>query len=231
MSTAGTEIRNPDFVIWFPRIEAAGGEVRCSFDVMRAGAVLLHEGTEELCRTFLSALGVAAGEVQDWDVSRICTPFFTDLPDSADWRDRYRISWRVTIRAHACGPVPTAGTEPVAVVGTDPTARVGRPDRIPGDELCEVLAAEVGEVGKPAEVGPAPAGSLSRRLSESFPGLEVSVREMADPRRAIRIGRVLLGPLPVEPALDRLDAIVDTCAELGLATHIPRYESLRARAR
>lgn len=235
MSTTGAEIRNPDFLIWFPSIEwsprtgsasrtdAAGDEVRCSFDAVQAGAVLLHQGTEELCRRFLAALGIEADEIHDWTFERICTPFFTDLPDSPDWRDRYRISWRVTVHARAAGPFSDPGTEPIGIIATDATADEGRPDWVPGTELCEVLAVEVTRPGTDPDV------PLRQRLRDRFPDLAASVSELADPRRVTRIGRLRIGPLPVEPALDRLDSVVSTCAEMGLATTIPRYELQRAK--
>ena len=228
----GRQIRNPDFLIWFPTVEwsppasrtdTTGREVRCSFDVVRANAALLNQGTEELCRRFLAALGIEADEVYDWTVERICTRFFTDLPDFPDWRDRYRISWRVTIRARAAGPLSDPGTEPIGVIATDATADRGHPDRVPGTELCEVLAVEVTRPGTDPDV------PLRQRLRDRFPDLAVSVSELAEPRRVIRIGRLRIGPLPVEPSLDRLDTIVSTCAEMGLATTIPRYELQRAR--
>lgn len=235
MSAAGAEIRNPDFLIWFPYVEwsprtgsasgtdAGDGEVRCSFDAVRAGAVLLHEGTEELCRRFLTALGIEADEIHDWTLERICTPFFTDLPDSPDWRGRYRISWRVMIRARAAGSFSDPGTEPIGIIATDATAHAGRPDRVPGTELCEVLAVEV------TEPGADPDTPLRQRLRDRFPDLAGSVSELTGPGRVIRIGRLRLGPLAVEPALDRLDTIVSTCTGMGLATSIPRYELQRAR--
>ena len=227
---AGGEIRNPDFRIWFPTVEwsprpesdATGHEVRCSFDVVRANAPLLNQGTEELCRRFLAALGIEADEVYDWTVERICTPFFTNLPDSPDWRDRYRISWRMTIHARTTTPFCDPGTEPIGVVATDATDG-GQIDRAPGTERCEVLAVEVTRPGEDPDV------PLRQRLRDRFPELAVSVSELTEARRVIRIGRLRIGPMPVEPALDHLDTIVSACAEMGLVTNIPRYELQRAR--
>jgi len=223
VTTTGSEIRNPDFLIWFPWVEVTVDEFQCSFDAVRSGAVLLHEGTEELCRRFLERLGIAVRDIRGWDVERICTPFFTDLPDASNWRDRYRISWRVTIRALATGPVPDHGAEPIGVIATDATSSVGRPDRRPGDEVCDVLAVEV---TRPSS---GTAGALFERLRERFPDHSISIQEIAEQERVVRIGRIRVGRLAVEDELERLDAVKEACAEMGLATCIPRFELLRAR--
>jgi hypothetical protein len=220
-----SEIPNPDFRIWFPHMELSGDEIRCSFDAVKAGAVLLHEGTEEMSRAFLERIGIAVHTIRGWCVERICTPFFTDLPDASDWRDRYRVSWYVTIRATVAGPMPDLGAEPSGVIAIDATARVGRPDRTPGNEVCEVLAVEVNERGSGSS------GALSERLQQHFPDHSVTVQEAGDRHRVARIGRIRVGRLPVGEALERLDAVKDTCAELGLATTIPSFELHRARVR
>lgn len=223
MTKVGSEIRNPDFRLWFPDIDVSGHEARCRFDAVQVGAILLHQGTEATCLKFLDRLGIVTREVRDWHIERICTPFFTDLPDASDWRDRYRVSWRVTIRALVATPVPDPGAEPIDVVATDATAQAGRPDWVPGDEVCEVFAVQVGRTGSGA------ADTLFEQLQEHFPDHSLSVQTMVEPGRVARIGRIRVGRLAVEAGLDRLDLIKNECAELGLATDIPSLALLRAR--
>jgi hypothetical protein len=118
--------------------------------------------------------------------------------------------------------VPDHGAEATGVIATDTTSSEG-PGRVPGDEVCEVLAVEV----TPPSSGTA--GALFDRLHERFPDHSISVQEIVEQQRVVRIGRIRVGRLAVEDELERLDAVKDTCAEMGLATCIPRFELLRAR--
>ncbi|WP_285682624.1 hypothetical protein [Actinoplanes sp. NBRC 103695] len=203
-----------DFELWFPRWGRSGDQTTLTFDVVWLSWSLLHEGTAELGRSFLEAWGLPEDELRGWRIERLCTPFFTELTENEDWRDRYRISWRVELRI-AGGPRELA-PGPVEVIGYDDTG-VPEPSSTAGVETCEVIAA-----GTDPE--------LEARLRARFPDAWLSVHEVTEDGQVYRIGRLAQGTLDVEEHLAELDAIRDACRELGLVTDLPGFERLRAGA-
>ncbi|MGW1782656.1 hypothetical protein ACWCQQ_26490 [Streptomyces sp. NPDC002143] len=213
----------PVFYAWFPEVDVAGDEVRCVFDVAASGEVFLNEATSELCQHIAGRLGIHVREIQGWDVQRICTPFYTQFPDSEDWLDRYHVSWRMSIHLRGAVSAGERDLGPIPISVSDPTWRRVPSFWVPGVEECEVLAIEVAKPGSGA------VAELSALLSERFPNFPILVEEMSEPKRVVRIGRIRIGRLAVGEEYERLDAVRSACAEMGLATSIPRFELLRAR--
>ncbi|MFG1603698.1 hypothetical protein [Actinoplanes sp. NPDC049265] len=201
-----------EFRLWFPRWTGSGEATTLAFDVERVGRNLLHKGTDEVCRAFLAAWGLPDVAPRAWRLDRVCTPFFTELPENDSWRDRYRVSWRAELEV---GGEPRAvGPGPAEVVAYDATSDDG-PGRRPAVEVCEVLAAGADD-------------DVAARLGRRFPDSPLTVHEVTERGHVFRIGRLALGRQNVGLHLDQLDATRDACRELGLVTDIPGFEHLRA---
>jgi hypothetical protein len=206
---------NPAFWIWFPAAQPDGTDVKWTMDVSSAQFEALHDGTDEMCRALLARLRADVHEIRSWRVERICTPFLTSLTSSDDWRDRYVVSWRVTITARIGQAEPVTETGPFGVDTYDETAEDADVSPLASQETCEILAVEVAEPG---------AGStLAERLDTRFPELPVTVRELTGLMPVVRVGRVGLGRRVVEDDLEELDRIKAACDDLGLATDIDSF--------
>ena len=78
-------------------------DLHYAFDVTRANAPSMANGTEELIERCLGAFGVVA-RVRSWSVAPFRSHYFTDYADSEDWTDRWQLGWRVDVTTGPSAP-------------------------------------------------------------------------------------------------------------------------------
>jgi hypothetical protein len=206
-----------DYYLWHPVVSADGAELRCTFDVTVAGARSLNKGDAALCAQFARNLGLPVDEVLDWRLDRFCTPYYSDYPSSDDWRERFPLAWRMTLRAKATDADRYLGPGPHRAVGVDPTWYRSPEFQQPDNEVCEVIADRV-VAGQDPSIGERLHGELRRAQS----GREVTWRRLPVSGGILHQFRIALGRLDVPTEHDRVDDAMAACEELGLTTDCRR---------
>lgn len=190
------------FSLWTP---VTAGADTYEFDVVPEAFEQLNEGTVELVRSFLAALGLPE-EPADWDIDPFRTPYYAALPAAEHWRDRYRQAWRVHVRVHGDGARVSPLTRWRAVVsGSDATWSD------PVDQ--PILEAEVVPVVVIADF----ADGTWRNAAADVERLgKFETHDMGDDTMQLRID---CGPIALPAESTRVDRIAASCRAAGGSVH------------
>jgi hypothetical protein len=210
----------PDFYLWHPREEHGSAGLSVEVDAVPASGRHLCTGDAELCLGFAAALGWTMLAVEEWQVSRFCSPYYSSYPDDPNWAARFQVAWRLRFRGPA-GPAVSPGPGPFPVSGTDPTWRPAGEFWLPGGgsgrEDCDILGDQV--------VGPGGGPDLDLDGLSRAAGVSLTVHrsELAGGGVLRHIqARLPAAAFPADVA--RLEEIAGVFAQAGLVTRAARTQ-------
>jgi hypothetical protein len=68
------------------------------FIVTTADSDQIAKGTDEFIAGILKDIGLSSAKPGKWTLDFARTPYFSEYPDSDDWRDRWQPVWRATVK-------------------------------------------------------------------------------------------------------------------------------------
>jgi hypothetical protein len=85
-----------NFNLWNAWID--GDRMTITFFATSCGLQRINKGTPEMVKEMLGDIGASKAEVSGWKLEFFATDYVSDDPDSEDWEDRWRASWRVRVQ-------------------------------------------------------------------------------------------------------------------------------------
>lgn len=220
-----------DFMVTRPFVSSDGENVVCSFDVRPAFYLgRVHRGTAELMRRFVRAAGVPFGSVAGWSVTPMCTPFYGSTAGDAEWQDRVVEAWRVSVKLSGAAAQAMDHSPGRAwyLRGWDSTVTedAWTPGFWAGDPVDGVVIADC----HAATV--ANSQAVVEEVAARFPRERLQVTRFPCPPFSPLVEvRILLPGLRLPDDLGGLQAAIDVCEGLGMATHESFASSLASQMR
>lgn len=202
-----------NYLLWLNGLDHdEDGDSTAVVELMRTNLNQVVSGDQEFTQGIADALAVPV-RVVDWSVMAFRSAYYSEYPESDDWRDQYPSAWRITLRGRATGPAPDE-PPPATPVEYDGFDSGWNPARRPRGSSARYLAMGT-------HLGGPPKNELLDRIRALRPDTPVeTVTSAAGELTATRF--VLdLGTVDLAEQRDELDDLDRRLGELGLVTAWP----------
>jgi len=197
-----------NFFLWLDRFERGDGVA--VVEVMRTNIGRVVDGDPEFTQGIADALSLPLS-VREWSIETFRSSYYSEYPESDDWRDRYPEVWRVTLTGDATGDGEAEpALKPVEFGGHDSTWSPARRKRADPNGRYAAIGVMVGALADDA---------LTERIGGIRPGATVdTIVARSNRLRGTRV-TVDLGTVDLESEAEALDEVAGRLKELGLTVH------------
>jgi hypothetical protein len=194
-----------NFFLWLDRFERGDGVALVQ--VVRTNIGRVVDGDPEFTQGIADALSLPL-TVREWSIETFRSFYYSEYPESDDWRDRYPEVSRITLRGEASGDGEVEpALKPAEFGGYDSTWSPARRKRADPRGRYEAIGVLVG-----ARLD----ASLTERIGAIWPGAAVGTVVARSERLSGTRVTVDLGTVDLESAAEGVDDVARRMGELGL---------------
>ncbi|KUN22740.1 hypothetical protein AQJ11_24775 [Streptomyces corchorusii] len=194
-----------NFLLWLDRFERGDGVA--VVEVMRTNIGRVVDGDPEFTQGIADALRLPLS-VREWSIEVFRSSYYSEYPESDDWRDRYPEVSRITLSGDVTGDGEVEpALEPAEFDGYDSTWSPNRRKRADPNGRYAAIGVRVGEQVDDA---------LAERIGRIRPGAMVdTVVARSNRLRGTRV-TLDLGTVDLESDAEAVDEVAGRLWELGL---------------